>query len=287
MSLSFAIIGPKKSQNTRDLCDAINTTDNICSLYNINDLSFCSKSLNENAFLKHDIYIFRAYNKSIMYAHILSSLLLANGKIVIDDLLTKTVVRNKFEETVLLSSKNIPHPQTLYAQNSFAWNRLLQKFKYPIIVKSLTGQKGQDLYKFNSHAEAKSFFAKNPKGFLAQEYIASDGDVRVFIVGNNVLGAIKRRTISGDFRSNTSLGAQSEVFVLSESVKNIALCAHKVIGYDISGVDIIFDKDDNPFVLEVNHTPQWQAFKKTTGINPAEEIIHYSIRKYEEKNRIL
>lgn len=286
MLLSFAIIGPKNSQNTLDLCSAIENVNHTCVVYNINDISLDSKNMYNDKFFSHDIYLFRGYDKSIIYAHILSVLLLNNKKIVLDNLLFKTIVRNKLEESILLSLKNIQQPQTIYAQSFTKWKVSLKNFSFPIVAKSLSGQKGQDVYKLNSFEDAISFFKKNSKDFLAQEYIKSDGDLRVFIVGNKILGAIKRFTVSGDFRSNASLGAKTEQHNLTDLEKTIALKAHNCMGYDISGVDLILDKQGNPFVLEVNHTPQWQAFKKTSHINPAEEIVNYSIKKYEEKNRI-
>ena len=287
MPLSFAIIGPKKSQNTLDLCLAIKNTGNISTVYEISDISLNFRELSKNSFINHDIYLFRGYNKSITYANILSKLISMDDKIIVDELLTKTIVRNKLEESFLLYSKNIAHPQTLYAQKFTKWTILLTQISFPIIAKALSGQQGKDIYKPDSLSEAIIFFKKNPKGFLVQKYIKSDGDIRVFIVGNKILGAIKRFTISGDFRSNASLGAKIESHKLTKSEKTIALEAHKCIGYDISGVDIILDKHNKPFILEVNHTPQWQAFKKTLKINPAEEIINYSLKKYEKKNRIL
>jgi len=287
MSLSFAIIGPKNSQNTLDLCTSIQNTNNNSTVYNINDISIDSKKLYTNNFFLHDIYLFRGYNKSVFYAHSLALLLQKNNKVVLDNILTSTYIKNKFEESILLSMNNIAHPQTYYAQTGVVWNSLLKNSSFPIIIKSLNGQKGQDIYKLNSFTEVKSFFNKNPKGFLAQEYIESDGDIRVFIVNDKILGAIKRLAVENDFRSNASLGAKTKPHKLTKTESEIALNAHNCMGYNISGVDIILDKDNKPFVLEVNHTPQWQAFKKTLNINPAEEIINYSIQKYEEKNRFL
>ncbi len=44
MALSFAIIGPKNSQNTLDLCDAIAQTNNTSIIYDINSIFITSKN---------------------------------------------------------------------------------------------------------------------------------------------------------------------------------------------------------------------------------------------------
>ena len=287
MSISFAIIGQKKSENTKDLCKNISQKGYLCQVYSINEIGLDTQDETKNSFFSHDIYIFRGYNKSLFWAHALATLLENKNKIIIDSLLTKSVVKTKLEEVSTLKINNIPHPRTYYAQSAQAWKTVLQHTEFPIIYKRIDGQQGQDIYKFDDKDSLFAFITNNYKGFLAQEYIESNGDIRVFIVGNTVLGAIKRFVVENDFRSNASLGSQTEIYNLTDKETDLALNAHNSIGYDISGVDIIFDKDNNPFVLEINHTPQWQAFKKTTGINPAEEIINFALQKYEEKNRVL
>ena len=103
-------------------------------------------------------------------------------------------------------------------------------------------------------------------------------DLRVFIVGDTVLGAIRRYVIEGDIRSNASLGAKSEAVELTEEMVTLAKKATIAIGYEVAGVDLA-ETSTGYSILEVNHTPQWQAFKKSTGINPADHIVRYALKK--------
>ena len=43
---------------------------------------------------------------------------------------------------------------------------------------------------------------------LIQEYIKTDGDVRVVIAGSDIIGTMKREVVEGDFRSNYTQGAE-------------------------------------------------------------------------------
>jgi ribosomal protein S6--L-glutamate ligase len=70
-----------------------------------------------------------------------------------------------------------------------------------------------------------------------------DGDVRVLVVGKEVLGAMKRIVPEGDFRSNASLGANAEKVEMTSEMEEVALKAANVMGYDVAGVDLMrFDE---------------------------------------------
>ena len=51
---------------------------------------------------------------------------------------------------------------------------------------------------------------------IIQEYIKTDFDVRVIVLDGVVKGAMKRIVITDDFRSNVSLGADSESIELTD-----------------------------------------------------------------------
>ena len=118
--------------------------------------------------------------------------------------------------------------------------------------------------------------------FLFQGYIPIAYDIRVFVVGSEALGAMKRIVGKDDFRSNASLGAAVEKIELTDSLKNIAISATRAYRYEVAGVDIVIH-GGREYVLEVNNAPQWMAFKKVVGINPAEAIVKYCINKYNNK----
>ncbi|HHE45911.1 MAG TPA: ATP-grasp domain-containing protein, partial [Candidatus Moranbacteria bacterium] len=142
-------------------------------------------------------------------------------------------------------------------------------------------QKGQGIKKIANKNDFIEFFKNNPQCYLIQEFLKIDGDIRVLVVGKKILGAIKRTVLKNDFRSNVSLGAKIKKIELTTIMKKVALKATELMGYEIAGVDLI-EYNNKIYVLEVNSTPEWQGFKKVTGINPAKEIINYAIKKYEK-----
>lgn len=286
--INFLIIGPN-TENTADLVEEIKKRGHLVSIISMKEIFFEFSYNNFKINFKNkslgvfDIVIFRGYNKNFIEAEILAKKFLDDNKIVIDETIGKRFLPSKIFEASRLVKNKIKHPKTFQALGNSSYAEIFKKIKFPIIVKPVGGQKGKDIHKFKNIEEARIFFKKNPRGYLIQEYCKIDGDIRVFVVGNKILGAIKRFVIKGDFRSNASLGATAEKYSVDSELHKLAISAAKIMAYEIAGVDVIKHKGKY-FVLEVNFAPQWQKFKEVTGINPAKSIIDYAIRKY-EKNK--
>lgn len=283
----FAIIGPD-TENTRDLTEEIKETAHSFAVLKFSDITIEFTRGNFHAFWKNknldifDIFILRGYNKNLLFAQIIVQNLLRKNKVVIDETIGRRFISSKAYEASVMAEKKIAHPQTYQAVGRKAYERLLARIRFPIIAKPIYGQKGQDIQKITSHKEFLEFFAKNPKGYIFQEFFEIDGDIRVLVVNNKALGAMKRYLVPGDFRSNASLGAKAEKIPLTKELKKLAVEATRAMNYEIAGVDIINHKN-KLYVLEINSAPQWQTFKAVTGINPAKHIIKYALEKFARK----
>jgi ribosomal protein S6--L-glutamate ligase len=110
--------------------------------------------------------------------------------------------------------------------------------------------------------------------FYVQRVIDQAGcDIRVFVVGGRVLGAIERRAAEGDWRTNVARGAAARSFALPPAWEELALRAAAAIGADYAGVDLLPSRDGEVFVLEVNGIPGWQGLQQATGIDVAGAIV--------------
>lgn len=284
MTKKILIIGPLASENTRDLIEAAEQKKCFAKAAPLSRFSFENAAGRWHIFLDgesidiFDIVIFRAFNKNPSLARLIARTMLRDGKTLIDEVLATRDVSEKLEQAALFSANTLPHPATFHSLDTAAFERYIKQVIFPIIAKPIHGQKGCGILLLKNARQALNLFHEEARTYLFQEYLPIAHDMRVFVVGNTVLGGMKRFVVPGDYRSNVSLGARAESFSPSKEISALALEATQVLGYEVAGVDII-EHAGKLFVLEVNHTPQWQGFKSVTSINPAKYIIDYAIAK--------
>jgi ribosomal protein S6--L-glutamate ligase len=109
---------------------------------------------------------------------------------------------------------------------------------------------------------------------MLQQYIAEANgkDVRVFVVGGRVVGAMERSAADGEFRANIHLGASAAAIDISPEVEEIALKTAAVLGLHVAGVDVI-ESERGPLVLEANSSPGLQGIEGATGTDIARTVI--------------
>lgn len=157
------------------------------------------------------------------------------------------------------------------------YEKCFEQLGSTIILKEAYGSFGMQVYKIESREALKNKInSLENKQFIMQEAISSSfgRDIRVNIIGDKIIGAMKRQS-QGDFRANITLGGKASPWKLSDKQSNVALKAHQALGLDFSGVDLLLDEDNNPLLCEVNSNVNFLSFEKATGINYGKKILEY------------
>jgi RimK family alpha-L-glutamate ligase len=205
-----------------------------------------------------------------------------------------------------LKEAGIPVPKTVYGSlwylyeimNKSTPNPSFDKegnapFNFPVVLKGSGGDRGTRVFKANNLGELEKLIkelrkseTEEGKRYMLQEYIENQGDYRVLVLGEKVLGVMKRyRRDKRDFRNNFSVGGEVEVARLPEEIKKMAVEAAKVCGLMVAGVDVMPKNIDHGLsnnrgdyvVLEVNKGPQFWGFMKATGIDVPMEIVKFLV----------
>ena len=166
----------------------------------------------------------------------------------------------------LFKQNNLNTPKTIPINYSDDSERAVKegKLNFPLILKSSSGsQTGVGVIIMESmrslHATVQMLtFLKPYVDLLVQEYIKVDYDIRVLVLKGEVIAAMKRNVISGDIRSNASLGAKTEKIELTQIEKETSIKVAELVDGDLVGVDLLPAKNrekDKPYILEVNGTP--------------------------------
>jgi RimK family alpha-L-glutamate ligase len=183
---------------------------------------------------------------------------------------------DKFWTSVLLEQCGIPTPETMVCQDpeeAFTAFRTLQD----VIVKPLFGSMGLGMVRVRDEEMAYRVFRTidQIRGvYYLQRTIEHDGaDVRVFVIGGRVVGAMERR--SEGWRTNLARGGRARRVALGEDTARLAIRAAAAVGADYAGVDILTGRDGQTYVLEVNGIPGWKGLQEATGLDVAGALIEY------------
>lgn len=287
--ISFVIIGSIDVSNTTDLKEEIEKRGHECAVIDFRDIFFIFENGRLSAKTgsfdldEADIFLLRSFHKLTNEMKMFVQGSVAGKKIVVDEGIGKRLGDNKVFQLSKLQEENINIPRSWQAFRSDSWEDLIAQMDFPIVVKPLDGCQGKEVVKIETRQAASDFFREKPYGYFAQEYLETDSDLRIFVVGGKVLGGIRRYVLQGDFRTNFSLGSKVEKINVTDEMQSLALQAAHAVGYEVAGVDILEHKG-RLYLLEVNPSPQWQGFKKVTGVNPAIYIVDFALEKFNKKD---
>src|SRR5690554_5987514 len=202
--------------------------------------------------------------------------------------------RDKLRSLQILSSAGVGLPKTVFTNYSKEVKKIIESVGgAPLIVKLLEGTQGYGVVLAPTKKAAESIieaFHSMKTRVIVQEFIeeAKGADIRAFIVGNRVVGAMQRQGKEGEFRSNIHQGGSGKLVKLSKEERKVALTAARAMGLKVAGVDLL-QSNRGPLVLEVNSSPGLEGIEKATGADIAMKIVDYADKlvraKKENRNK--
>lgn len=199
--------------------------------------------------------------------------------------------RDKLRCLQLLAQAGVDVPRTVMATSGARVRPLLDAVGgLPCIIKLLRGTQGVGVMIANTRAEAETIlqtFWGLGQDVCLQEFIteSSGKDVRALVVGDEVVGAMRRQAQGGEFRSNIHRGGQGKSIRLDAHYQETAVRAAKCIGLSVCGVDMLEGKT-GPKVMELNSSPGFEGLETATKTDIAGAIVRHSLslgRKSETK----
>ncbi len=183
---------------------------------------------------------------------------------------------DKYLTTARLQAAGLPVPQTVVCEHEDDALAAFEQLGCDVVVKPLFGSEGRGIVRVSdpdlAHRTFRTLMRLNAVLYL-QQFVDHEGyDVRVLVLGGRVLGGIRRRS-PHDFRTNVSRSAVAEVHTVTSREADFALRAAEVTGTHVAGVDLLYDRQGNCYVIEVNAVPGWQAFARATGVDVATALV--------------
>jgi len=191
-------------------------------------------------------------------------------------------VKDKLRTSQILSRHSIPIPNTMMVRFPIDEQLVKDNIGFPCVVKVVTGSYGEGVYLCERQRDFKKLMEfvdnlGNKKTMIVQEYMGErpGEDLRVLVIGGKVIGAMRRTAPEGDFRANITGGGTGEGFPLTDEIEFLARETAKVLGLDIAGIDLLFDKDGGFRVCEANSNPGFLGFEKYCGVDVADHLTDY------------
>lgn len=188
--------------------------------------------------------------------------------------------RDKLRSLQLLSRNGIKMPKTAFTNYNREENKILKHIgEAPVVIKLLEGTQGVGVILAESNKAATSVieaFESLKTRVILQEFIeeANGADLRVFVVNDEVVGAMKRQGKEGEFRSNLHRGGTASIIKLSKDEESTAIKAAKAMGLAVAGVDLLQSKK-GAMVIEVNSSPGLEGIERATRVDIAGKIIEF------------
>jgi ribosomal protein S6--L-glutamate ligase len=151
----------------------------------------------------------------------------------------------------------------------------------PAILKLIQGTQGVGVMIAHTLAEIESILDTMKdlgQEILLQEFIreAKGRDIRALVIGDHVVGAMRRKAQPGEFRANLHQGGEGKPIALSKEMAEVAVRAVRILGLELAGVDMLESKS-GPKIMEVNSSPGFEGLERTTGLDIAGMIVDHAL----------
>lgn len=190
--------------------------------------------------------------------------------------------RDKLRAIQMLSRFDIGIPPTEFVRDKSDVLPAIERVGgAPVIIKLLEGTQGVGVILADSIPVALAIvetLQSTRQNVLIQKFVAeSKGtDVRAFVVGSRVVGAMRRIARRDEFRSNVHRGGRVEPMVLDPAYEQTAVRAMQILGLNVAGVDML-ETESGPSVMEVNSSPGLQGIEAATRADIAGAVVDFVV----------
>ena len=188
--------------------------------------------------------------------------------------------RDKLRCLQILSRHQIGIPETTFVRDKKDVLPAIERVGgAPVIIKLLEGTQGIGVLLAETQQSAEGIIEllqSQKQSVLIQKFVSeSKGrDIRAFVVGDQVIGAMRRVAQGQEFRSNVHRGAKTERVILDENYCETAVRATQILGLRVAGVDML-EGADGPQILEINSSPGLEGIENCLQLDIAGAIIDY------------
>jgi ribosomal protein S6--L-glutamate ligase len=209
----------------------------------------------------------KIYYPSSLYAELFHTM----GKPTFPSYHNYLYAQDKIKQTALFQAAGINHPRTRVFYGKRQKQNIRHYFDLPLIAKEPRGSAlGRGIYLIRSMDELDRYCQRQGPAYI-QEYLPIDRDMRIVVVGGQVVHAYWRIAAAGEFRSNLAFGGRIDFAAVPSRALQFALQTAQACRWNDVGLDICEHKGDF-YVLEGNMKYGRQGFEQA-GIDYVQLLL--------------
>ena len=188
--------------------------------------------------------------------------------------------RDKLRSLQILSRHDIGIPATEFVKDRKDVLGAIERVGgAPVVIKLLEGTQGVGVILAESNKVAEAIIetlTSTRQNVLIQKFVAESRgrDIRAFVIGDQVVAAMRRVAQGQEFRSNVHRGGKTEVVELEPAYAEVAVRAAQIMNLQVAGVDML-ESNDGPQIMEVNSSPGLEGIEGATKLDIAGSIIDF------------
>lgn len=198
----------------------------------------------------------------------------ALGIPVFNSSIVSLLCNNKARTHHYLNKLGIPMVTTLYGNKQLFGNE--PPLPYPFIAKDVTGRGGKQVY----YIRDKHEWTKCEE-YLKNEIILQSADVqlgkdlRVFVVGKEIVGAVLRESSTDDFRANFKLGGHARLYDLQAAEKMLIEKIIHHFDFGMVGIDFLISHQGELLFNEIEDVVGSRTLSACSDINILEKYMTF------------
>jgi ribosomal protein S6--L-glutamate ligase len=202
------------------------------------------------------------------------------------------LTEDKFKTNHLLRQHGVRTPEykLCHRDDVRSLRDILKEWDGKMVYKPTDGWGGMGLVKIENESSLDMLLPFlnqiDLRYFYVEKFINYDNtDFRIDIVGGEFISCYGRKAGGNDWRTNISSGGSVILREPNDEVVELAKKATEITGLEIAGVDIIYDRDNEEYVvLEVNGIPAFATpDQEKIGLNFNDKKIKKIVDLIEQK----
>lgn len=164
-------------------------------------------------------------------------------------------------------------PQTrILPSTPNALEQIQDEFEFPLVAKVVRSSMGQGVTRIDSRAQLQQYAQANEVLYV-QEYLPIKRDLRVVVVGRQIVAAYWREAPEGGFHNNVARGGQVSFDAVPQAALDLVARVAAQMGVDHAGFDVA-ELDGHYFFFEFNVRFGTEALN-ARGIRLGPHLLNY------------